>query len=278
MNRPIVCKFGGELVEDDAKRRDVAEAVASARLRTPRIPLVIVHGGGRDIDAALAAAGIEKRQVDGLRVTDSATLDVVVSVLAGRINTHVVATLNAAGVAAVGLTGADARVALSTRAPLHQAVSGAAVDLEHVGEPVQGSDAGLLQTLLSSGYVPVIASIGATAEGDLLNVNADTLAAHVASMLAAERLVIAGGTAGVLASDGTPIRELDSAAISRLVADGTATAGMIAKLRSCERAVAGGVSDVLIVDGRSTAALIDALGGGVPARSTRILGAAALSW
>src|SRR6185369_14447665 len=96
-------------------------------------PLVVVHGGGKEIDAALATAGIEKRQVDGLRITDQPTLEIVVAVLAGAVNTRLVAALNAAGVAAVGLTGADARIGLAQRAPAHHAVDGRTVDLGRVG-------------------------------------------------------------------------------------------------------------------------------------------------
>jgi acetylglutamate kinase len=277
VNRPVVCKFGGELVEDGTTRTAVAETIALVLRRWPRTPLVVIHGGGRDIDAALNMAGIEKRQVDGLRITDAGTLDVVVSVLAGRINTQLVAALNAAGVAAVGLTGADARIAIATPAAAYRSVDGRVVDLGRVGDPVDDSDARLLQTLIANSYVPVIASIGATTDGDLLNLNADTLAAHIAGLLAAERLIIAGATPGVLDSNGEPIAELDARGIDRLVGDGTATAGMIAKLRACERAVRHGVCDVLIVDGRSAAGLVDAIGGSAPAGSTRIAASAAIA-
>src|SRR5438128_4927962 len=124
--RPLVLKFGGELLEDRAQLADVVRAVAA--IATPgEAPLVIVHGGGKEIDAALRTAGIEKRQVDGLRITDEATLDVVVSVLAGAVNTRFVAALNAAGVAAVGLTGADAKSGLAHAAPPHRAVDGRVV-------------------------------------------------------------------------------------------------------------------------------------------------------
>ena len=110
-------------------------------------PVVVVHGGGKEIDAALKVAGIEKRQVDGLRITDEATLDVVVAVLAGAVNTRFVAALNTAGVAAVGLTGADAACGLSAAAPPHRAVDGRVVDLGRVGVPERGADMRLLQTL-----------------------------------------------------------------------------------------------------------------------------------
>ena len=131
---PVVLKFGGELLEDPQRVAALASTIASAEPR--KTPLVIVHGGGREIDASLARAGIEKRQVDGLRITDEPTLDVVVGVLAGLVNTRFVAALGAAGVPAVGLTGADAGVGRVKAAPPHLSTSGATVDLGRVGEPV----------------------------------------------------------------------------------------------------------------------------------------------
>src|SRR6185295_19317121 len=180
---------------------NLASAVAAIHAIAAREPVVVVHGGGKEIDAALKVAGIEKRQVDGLRITSDATLDVVVSVLAGAVNTRFVAALNTAGVAAVGLTGADGRV----------------VDLERVGVPDRAADTRVLQTLMRDGFVPVIACIGITREGQLLNVNADTLAGHLAAQLGAERLVVAGTTPGVLDAAGATLPALGADAIAALV-------------------------------------------------------------
>ena len=264
---PVVLKFGGELVEDPARLDQVVSAIATlARLA----PLVVVHGGGREIDAALKAAGIEKRQVDGLRITDRATLEVVVSVLAGAVNTRLVAALTAAGVDAVGLTGADARCGLSGKAPAHQAVDGRLVDLQEVGVPSGRADMRVLQTLVGAGFVPVVASIGVGSDGRLYNVNADTFAGHLAAGLGARRLVIAGTTPGVLDGAGETVPTLEPAGIARMVSEGTATAGMIAKLRACEHALASGVDEVVIVDGRDGAALEDAAAGRAPRTATRI--------
>jgi acetylglutamate kinase len=245
-------KFGGELLED---RAHLATVVASVAQIAAAMPVVIVHGGGKEIDAALKAAGLAKRQVDGLRITDQATLDVVVSVLAGAVNTRLVAALNAAGVSAVGLTGADANCGLAVAAPPHHAVDGSQVDLGRVGIPSAAADMRVLHTLVANGFVPVIACIGLDRSGQLLNVNADTLAGHLAARLRAGRLVIAGTTPGVMDGSGATLPVLESSAVARLVSDGTATAGMIAKLRACEHALAGGVDDVVIVDGRDRAAL-----------------------
>lgn len=266
--RPLVVKFGGELVEDRAHLATVVTGLAAIAARAP---VVVVHGGGKEIDAALNAADIEKRQVDGLRITDEATLDVVVSVLAGAVNTRVVAALNAAGIGAVGLTGADGLCGLSEAAPPHHATDGRIVDLDRVGVPIGAADTRLLEVLVGAGFVPVIASIGIGADGRLFNVNADTFAGHLAARLGARRLIVAGTTPGVRDRSGATLAELDTAAVARLVADGTATAGMIAKLRACEYALAGGVEDVVIVDGRDRAALEAAAAGAAPGSATRIV-------
>ena len=261
-------KFGGELLEDPSRLRCV---VAAGRNIAVAMPLVIVHGGGREIDAALGAAGIEKRQVEGLRITDEPTLSVVVSVLAGAVNTRLVAALTAAGVAAVGLTGADAACGLADVAPPHRTVDGQAVDLGRVGLPAARADMRLLETLLRDGFVPVVASIGIGQDGRLLNVNADTFAGHLAGRLHARRLVIAGMTAGVIDADGATVPVLKASAIRRLIEGGTATAGMIAKLRACQEALESGVEDVVIADGRDPSALAATVNGGVPAGATRLV-------
>jgi len=266
---PLVLKFGGELLEERSRMAAVVGAVA--QIAATGVPLVVVHGGGKEIDAALAMAGVEKRQVEGLRITDDATLDVVVSVLAGAVNTRFVAALQAAGTQAVGLTGADGACGLSDVAPPHRTVDGRDVGLGRVGLPTAKADMRLLHTLMNDRFVPVVASIGVDREGRLLNVNADTMAGHLAGGLRARRLVIAGSTPGVLDGSGQTIPLLDPAAIGQLVSGGTATAGMIAKLRACEQALAGGVDDVVIVDGRDQDALRAAASGAVPRAATRVV-------
>ena len=243
----IVLKLGGELLES---AEDVARMANGIRTLAGAARLTVVHGGGKEIDAALAIAGIPKRQVDGLRVTDQATLGVVVGVLAGTINTRLVAGVRRAGGRAVGLTGADAGVAVMKRAAPIVSTQGETVDLGLVGAPAGRSQPTLLAGLMRSGYVPVVACVGATAKGDLLNVNADTLASHLAVGLRAVRLVIAGGTAGVLATAGRTLARVTLADAARLVREGTANKGMVAKLQACRDAVRGGVGDVVIGNGR----------------------------
>ena len=247
MKRRVVLKLGGELLEQPSDVRRVADGIASLARQSA---LVVVHGGGREIDTALAAAGIPKIQVDGLRVTDARTLDVVVSVLAGAINTRLVAALRATGSNPVGLTGADAEVATIRRAKPIASVAGPRVDLGLVGSPVKAGAPRLLTNLLARGYIPVVACVGATSDGQLLNVNADTLASHLAIQLGARRLIIAGGTAGVLDANGMTIDRLTSTAAGRLIEVGTANKGMVAKLEACRAAVRQGVGDVVIANGR----------------------------
>jgi acetylglutamate kinase len=257
-----VLKFGGELLED-------AEAIRAAAASIVRFanngPTVVVHGGGRAIDAELRVRGIEPRFVDGLRITDQPTLDVVISVLAGRANTLLVAAVGAAGGRAVGLTGADAGVGLVTRTATFRSVAGADVDLGLVGEPAPARPV-LIGQLLALGYVPLVCSIGVDAQGTLLNVNADTFAGHLAGALGAQRLVIAGTTPGVLNADGITIDRLGADEIDRMAAAGVAHSGMLAKLTACRRALDAGLEDVVIVAGRG--------GFGINAEGTRIVAGA----
>ena len=243
-------KLGGELLEDAAAMRAAAAGIATL---SSAGPVAVVHGGGRAIDADLKARGKAPRFVDGLRVTDEDTLITVVAVLAGRINTAFVAALGAAGVQAVGLTGADGSLGLARLAPPLRTTSGATADLGLVGIPREDAPSRLLTALLALGYVPVIASLGVDASGQLLNVNADTLAAHLAKAMGATRMIIAGKTAGVFDASGNTCARLDQQAARAMVAEGTARDGMVAKLGACLDAIAGGVAEVRIVDGRAGA-------------------------
>ena len=247
MKRPLVLKLGGELLEEPQDLQRVADGIAALASRSP---LVVVHGGGREIDAALANAGIAKQQVDGLRITDARTLDVVIAVLAGAINTRLVAAVRKAGAKPVGLTGADALVVTVRRAMPVATVAGPRVDLGLVGSPVNNGAPQLLIDLLSRGYVPVVACLGATRDGQVLNVNADTLASHLAIQVGAQRLIIAGGTSGVLDAQGQTIERLTSRAAAQLIKTGTANKGMVAKLEACRAALRNGVGDVVIANGR----------------------------
>jgi acetylglutamate kinase len=246
--RTLVLKLGGELLESTGQRSRVAAlaaAVVGARA------LVLVHGGGRAIDAELARRAIEPRKVDGLRITDPETLDAVVAVLAGSANTDLVAALVAAGVPAVGLTGVDAGLGRAIRTGAYTSTSGSIVDLGRVGDPADAQP-DLLRLLVQHGYVPVIASLGIdVTDGAVLNVNADVMACRVAAALRDCDLVIAGGTPGVLDDQGRSIDRLDLDGIDHAIASRTATAGMVAKLTACRTALLAGVASIRLIDGRA---------------------------
>jgi acetylglutamate kinase len=234
--RTLVLKLGGELLESATDRSRIA-AFAAGVVRER--PLVLVHGGGRAVDAELARRAITPRKVDGLRITDAETLDAVVAVLV------------ASGVSGVGLTGVDAGLGRAVRTNAYTSTSGAIVDLGRVGDPVDAQP-DLIELLVTHRYVPVVASLGIDAEGGaVLNVNADVMACRIASALGRCDLVIAGGTPGVLDGRGDSIDRLDPDGIDRLIAGGTATAGMVAKLASCQAALAAGVASIRLVDGRT---------------------------
>jgi len=251
-----VLKLGGELLEDAAAMTAIAGAIGSLARRER---LVVVHGGGRAIDADLRLRGLEPRFVDGLRVTDAAALESVLSVLAGRTNTAFVAALHAVGVRAVGLTGADDGIGRAQRVPLYSTAAGDRVDLGLVGQPEE-VPVTLLEDLTALGYVPVIASIGVAPGGTLLNVNADTLAGHLAGALRADRLVIAGVTAGVLDKLGATLDTFTVEAVDAMTASGEVHSGMVAKLAACRMAIERGVNDVRIVSGRGVTDFNDAVG------------------
>jgi acetylglutamate kinase len=268
VKRAAVLKLGGELIETNDRLKAIGKAVVAA---AKKHRLIVVHGGGREIDAALAQVGIPKRQVDGLRVTDEDTLNIVVSVVAGSINTRFVAAINAAGGKAIGLTGADAGVAPVKKAALHKATSGETVDLGLVGTPARAPSPEAIETLCRAGFVPVIACVSASADGKLFNVNADTLAGSLAARLKARRLVIAGATPGVLDKKNETIARLDGERIEKLVKSGTANAGMVAKLAACQAALKGGAKNVTIVDGRSPGRIVKALNGEKTSATTRVM-------
>jgi acetylglutamate kinase len=251
VSRPLVLKFGGELLETAEQRSRVARL---ARTLVATRSLVIVHGGGRAIDAELKRRAITPKKVDGLRITDAETLEAVIAVLAGSANTDLVLALVGAGVRAVGLTGVDAGFGRSTRTSVYRAADGQTVDLGFVGDP-EDVDPELVRWLLQRHFVPVIASIGIDrADANVLNINADVMAARLAEALGDSDLVIAGGTAGVLDKDGRTIPTLDVSGIDALIESGTATAGMIAKLASCRAALQAGVTSIRLIDGRDLGA------------------------
>lgn len=241
-----VLKLGGELIETTAAREAMVARIA---VLSAEGPLIVVHGGGKAIDAELARRGIAPKKVDGLRITDADTLDAVVAVIAGTTNTELVASLVGVGVRAVGLTGVDAGCGRATRVPPITSTTGEVVSLGLVGDPTS-ADPALFRTLVTAGYVPVVACIGIDDVGQVLNVNADVIACRIAAAVNADALIIAGTTAGVFDANGATIPTLDRNGVRALIASGAANAGMVAKLNACCTALDTGVAVVRIVDGK----------------------------
>jgi acetylglutamate kinase len=242
----VVVKVGGAVMERSPLARSFAEDVSL--LQHAGIYPVIVHGGGPQVTRVSRRLGIEASFVDGVRVTDLETLDVATMVLAGKLNTEVVAALVAGDVRAVGLSGVDGGLALVRRQ--------SQPDLGFVGEIVQVRPE-VVRTLLSSGFVPVVASIAADAQGHPYNVNADVMAAELAVELGAGKLVYVNDVPGVIGAGGELLTELSAPEASTLLgADGVVEGGMIPKLESAVRAIGAGVSRVHLLDGRLEHALV----------------------
>jgi acetylglutamate kinase len=249
-----VVKLGGSLLEDAASRADAL--AATARSFESGMRLVVVHGGGKRVDAALAALDIPSRTHAGLRITDRPTLDVVVSVLAGIVNKSIVAELTALGIPAIGFSGADGG---TLQADVHPPIDG--VELGHVGK-VTRSDARAIDALLDAGFLPIIASVAAGPDGSLLNVNADSAAAAVALSLHAAALTFLTDVAGFLDDQGNLVGLLHSADVERLLAEGKVTGGMRPKLEAALTAMRGGVARIAIAGPRNHALALSGGNGG----------------
>jgi acetylglutamate kinase len=226
---------------------------------------VIVHGGGPQISAMLERAGVKSTFIDGLRVTDEATMEVAEMVLSGAINKEIANWITLAGkeadVRGVGLSGKDARlitvekVTRTKKDPDSEIEK--MVDLGFVGDP-KHIDPKLIQALIyaDEDYIPVIAPIGVAEDGQTYNINADTVAGALAGALGAKRMLLLTDVAGVLDKDGQLIREMTVAQAKRAIADGVATGGMIPKLQTAIAAVEAGVGAVVILDGRHPHAML----------------------
>jgi acetylglutamate kinase len=249
-----VVKLGGSLLDDAALRGRALRVIAHAANAGDR--MILVHGGGKRIDANLAAAGIPKRTHAGLRITDASTLDIVVGTLAGVVNKSVVGELSALGVPAFGLSGADDAL-LQCR--IHPPIDG--IDLGFVGQPAR-TNPHVLTMLLDAGYLPVTATIGITSEGQLLNVNADVAAAAIAAGIGAERLIFLTDVDGVRDGNGQVVPRIDAAGAATLVDSGVVTGGMRPKLDASIDALRRGVTSVVIAGpDQHASALIEGTGG-----------------
>jgi acetylglutamate kinase len=242
----VVVKIGGAVMDRSPLSRSFAQDVSL--LQHAGIHPVIVHGGGPQLTEVSSRLGLQASFVDGVRVTDRETLDVATMVLAGKLNTEVVGLLVAGDVPAVGLSGVDGGLALVRRQ--------VEPDLGFVGEIVR-VDAGVVRTLLSSGFVPVVASIAADVDGHPFNVNADVMASELAIGLGAAKLVYVNDVPGVIGAGGEMLSELSAQdALDLLAIGGVVEGGMIPKLESAVRALKAAVSRVHLLDGRVDHAVV----------------------
>ncbi len=248
----IVVKYGGHAMGDSALSDAFARDVVL--LKQVGLNPVVVHGGGPQIGSMLKRLSIESEFVDGLRVTDEATVEIVEMVLSGRINKGIVAAITAAGGRAVGLSGKDgglieARKLTRVKRDPDSNIE-RILDLGFVGEPTRVNPQ-VLEIFAQSDFIPVIAPIGLGADGETFNINADTVAGAVAVAAKASRLLLLTDVEGVLDKDGALIKEMTVAEARARMADGTLTGGMIPKVETCIQAIEEGVGAAVIVDGRA---------------------------
>lgn len=246
--RTVVVKYGGAAMKDGSLKDKVIRDVVF--LACVGVRPVVVHGGGPEINSWLGKLGIEPQFKNGLRVTDAATMDVVEMVLVGRVNKELVSLINRAGGKAVGLCGKDANL-IKARPEGREGIG-------FVGE-VQSVDIKLLESLVSSGYIPVVSSVAADETGQAYNINADTVAGEIAAALGAEKLILLTDTAGILKDYKDPstlIAKLDIQEARNLIEEGIVAGGMIPKVNCCVRSLAQGVRAAHIIDGRVPHALL----------------------
>jgi acetylglutamate kinase len=244
----IVIKYGGNAMTDEKLKESFAEDVVLLKL--VGLNPVVVHGGGPQIEQLLSKIGKKGEFIQGMRVTDAETMDIVEMVLAGKVNKEIVELINHAGGRAVGLTGQDGGLIRARKMTLaNRERPGEMIDIGQVGE-IQAIDPSVIQTLTASGFIPVIAPIGSGEKGETYNINADVVAGKIAEVLKAEKLVLLTNTAGVLDKAGNLLTGLTAKRIDELFEDGTISGGMLPKISSALDAAKGGVNAVHIIDGR----------------------------
>ncbi len=255
--KTIVVKFGGNAMVDDALKRSFARDIVLMKL--VGFNPVVVHGGGPQIGKLLERIGKESRFIEGMRVTDAETMDVVEMVLGGLVNKEIVQLINGQGGRAVGLTGKDGGLIRARKLVLSGATPSdgedAALDIGHVGE-VAHVDPAVVDMLDTGEFIPVIAPIGVGDDGRSYNINADLVAGKLAEVLRAEKLILLTNTVGLLDRQGELLTGLDAARVRDLIADGTIHGGMLPKIRCALDAVEHGVRDAHIIDGRVTHAVL----------------------
>ena len=252
--RTIVVKFGGNAMVDTALQAGFARDVVLLKL--VGMNPVVVHGGGPQIEQLLKRLDIQSEFVQGMRVTDAATMDVVEMVLGGAVNKDIVTLVNQAGGKAVGLTGQDGGLIRAKKMMLQSKDKpDELLDIGQVGE-IEAIDPGVIHALEQGGFIPVVAPIGTGEDGATYNINADLVAGKLAEVLKAEKLVLLTNTPGVLDKSGKLLTGLSARQIDDMVAGGTLSGGMLPKISSALDAARNGVKSVHIIDGRVPHALL----------------------
>jgi len=249
--KTLVVKFGGNAMIDEQLKRSFARDIVLMKL--VGINPVVVHGGGPQIGQLLKALNIESSFVDGMRVTDSKTMDVVEMVLGASVNKEIVSLINHAGGKAIGITGKDGQLLLARKLNVTRQTPEMSVpeiiDIGHVGE-VAGVNVAVINTLTAGDFIPVIAPIGVDREGNSYNINADLVAGKIAEVLMAEKLLLLTNVAGLQDRQGNVLTGLSTVQVDRLIADGTIYGGMLPKIQCALDAVKSGVRSAHIIDGR----------------------------
>ena len=246
--RTVVVKYGGAAMRDGSLKEGVIRDLVF--MSCVGIRPILVHGGGPEINSWLEKLGIEPQFKDGLRVTDAATMDVVEMVLVGRVNKEIVSLIDRSGGRAVGLCGKDGNLIVA-RPDGREGIG-------FVGE-VSSVNVDILNSLVKSGYIPVVSSVAADESGQAYNINADTVAGEIAAALGAEKLILMTDTPGLMRDFRDPstlIQQLDIPGARALIDDGTVSGGMIPKLTCCVRSLAQGVKAAHIIDGRLSHSLL----------------------
>jgi len=251
--KTFVIKYGGHAMGDAELAQIFARDIVL--LKQVGIHPVVVHGGGPQIGRMLDRLKIRSEFIDGLRVTDAETVEIVEMVLSGSINKEIVAAISAAGGTAVGLSGKDGQLIMAQKLTRSRRDGEASPDLGYVGEPTE-VNVNMLTRLEQAGMIPVIAPIGAGSDGATFNINADTVAGIVAAAAKATRLLLLTDVTGVLDKAGNLIAELTVSRARELIADGTISGGMIPKIETCISAIEGGLEAAVIIDGRVPHALL----------------------
>ena len=251
--KSVVIKYGGNAMIDNDLQKSFAQDMVLLKL--VGVNVIVVHGGGPQIGKLLEALNIESHFVDGMRVTDSATMDVVEMVLGGKVNKQIVGLINSEGGKAVGLTGKDGQLIKARRLKSSRQND----ELGQVGE-VESMDVQILHTLAMSDCIPVVAPVGYSESGESLNINADLVAGKLAQELSAEKLVLLTNTPGILDQEGNTLTHLTPANIRSLKKQGVVHSGMLPKVDCALQALESGVNRVHIIDGRvEHAALLELL-------------------